>query len=139
LTIRSYIYENKQMNTHESMKSKSSPPSSGSKDSSARVIGAEALEEANSSIRFLFLSMTRSSGSAGGGDVVELVLSSESSPSSPSRLSSVSGASEAAETGTCGMAPPSREEGKKRGVDDPEKRNNLKVTTRTIIRERQGK
>jgi hypothetical protein len=53
------------------------------------------------------LSMTRSLESAGGGDVIELVLSSESSPSSPSWLSSVSGASEAVKTGTCGMAPPS--------------------------------
>jgi hypothetical protein len=53
------------------------------------------------------LSMTRSSESAGGGDIVELVLFSESLPSSPSWLSSVSGASEAAETGTCGMTPPS--------------------------------
>jgi hypothetical protein len=34
------------MNTHESMKSKSSPPSSGTKDSSAIVLGEEALEEA---------------------------------------------------------------------------------------------
>jgi hypothetical protein len=53
------------------------------------------------------LSTIRSSESAGGGDVVELVLSSESSHSSPSWLSSVSGASEAVETGTYGMAPPS--------------------------------
>jgi hypothetical protein len=57
--------------------------------------------------RFLFLSTTMSSESAGGGDVVELVISSESSPLSPSWLSSVSGASEAAEIGTCGIAPPS--------------------------------
>jgi hypothetical protein len=56
---------------------------------------------------FLFLSTTRSLESTGGGDVVELVLSSESSPLSPSRLSLVSGALEAAETGTCGMDPPS--------------------------------
>jgi hypothetical protein len=34
---------------------------------------------------------------------------------------------------------PLGEEGEKQGVDDPEKRNNLKVITRTIIRERQGK
>jgi hypothetical protein len=34
---------------------------------------------------------------------------------------------------------PLGEEGEKRGVDDPEKRNNPEVTTRTIIRERQGK
>jgi hypothetical protein len=95
------------MNTHESMKSKSSPPSSSTEDSPATVLEVEALEKANTLARFLFLSMTRSSDSAGGGDVVELVLSSESSPSSPSWLSLVSGASEAAETGTCGIAPPS--------------------------------
>jgi hypothetical protein len=34
---------------------------------------------------------------------------------------------------------PLGEEGKKQEVDDPEKRNNLKVTRRTIIREKQGK
>jgi hypothetical protein len=34
---------------------------------------------------------------------------------------------------------PLGEEGEKRGVGDPEKRNNPKVTTRAIIRERQGK
>jgi hypothetical protein len=34
---------------------------------------------------------------------------------------------------------PLEEEGEKQGVDHPEKRNNPKVTTRTIIRERQGK
>jgi hypothetical protein len=34
---------------------------------------------------------------------------------------------------------PLGEEGEKRGVDDPEKENNLKVTTQTIIRENQGK
>jgi hypothetical protein len=95
------------MNTHESMKSKSSLPTSGSKDSPASVLGAEALEEANSLTRFLFLSTTRSSERAEGGDVIELVLSSESSPSSLSWLSSVSGASKAAEIGICGMAPPS--------------------------------
>jgi hypothetical protein len=105
-TIRNYIYESKRMKTHESIKSKSSPPSSGTEDSPAAVLEAKAVEEANTLAHFLFLSTTRSSDSAGGGDVVELVLSSESSPSSSSWLSSVSGASEAAEIGTCGMAPP---------------------------------
>jgi hypothetical protein len=124
------------MNTHESMKSKSSLPSSGTEDSLATVLEAEALEEANTSARFLFLSATRSSDSTGGGDVVELVLSSKSSPSSPSWLSSVSGASEAAETETCGMPLPLGEEGEKQGVGDPGKRNNPKITTRTIKRER---
>jgi hypothetical protein len=95
------------MNTHESMKSKSSLPSSGTEDSLATVLEAEVLEEANTLAHFLFLSTTRSSDSARGGDVVELVLSSESSPSSPSWLSSVLGALEAVEIGTCGMAPPS--------------------------------
>jgi hypothetical protein len=71
-----------------------------------------ALEEANTLARFLFLLTTRSSDSAGGDDVVELVLSSESSLSYPSWLSSVSGASEAAEIGTCGMAHPSRRGGR---------------------------
>jgi hypothetical protein len=71
-----------------------------------------ALEEANTLACFLFLSTTRYSDSAGGDDVVELVLSSESSPWYPSWMSSVSGASEAAETGTCGMAPPSGREGR---------------------------
>jgi hypothetical protein len=33
---------------------------------------------------------------------------------------------------------PLEEEGEKQEVDDPEKRNNPKVTTQTIIRERQG-
>jgi hypothetical protein len=86
------------MQTHESMILKSSPPTSGMKVSPATVLEAVALEEANTSACFLFLSTTRLSDSAGGDDVVELVLSSESSLSSPSWLSSVSGASEAVET-----------------------------------------
>jgi hypothetical protein len=126
------------MNTHESMKLKSSPPSSGTEDSPATVLEAEALEEANTSARFLFLSMTRSSDSAGGGHAFELVLSSESLLSSPSWLSSVSGALEATETGTClhlgchlhlGWPLPLGEEGEKQGVGDPGKRNNPKITT----------
>jgi hypothetical protein len=55
------------------MKSKSSPPSSGTEDSPATVLEVEALEEANTLACFLFLSTTISSESAGGGDVVELV------------------------------------------------------------------
>jgi hypothetical protein len=57
----------------------------------------EVLEEMNSSARFLFLSSLGSFESAGGGDVVELVLSSESLASSSSWLSSASGASGVAE------------------------------------------
>jgi hypothetical protein len=34
---------------------------------------------------------------------------------------------------------PLGEEGEKQEVDDPKKRNNPKVTRRTIIREKQGK
>jgi hypothetical protein len=71
-------------------------------------------------MRFLFLSTTISSKSAGGGDVVELVLSSESSPSSPSWLSPASGVSEATEIGTFGMAPLLGGEDEKQEVDDPE-------------------
>jgi hypothetical protein len=66
--------------------------------------------------------MPISSESTGGGDVVELVLSSESLPSSPSWLSSASGALDAIETGTFGMAPLLGEEGEKREVDDPGKK-----------------
>jgi hypothetical protein len=73
-------------------------------------------------MRFLFLLITISSDSAGGGDVVELVLSSESSPSSPSWLSSALGASEAVEIGTFRIAPLLGEEGEKQGVDGPEKK-----------------
>jgi hypothetical protein len=76
----------------------------------------------NSSARFLFLSTTTSSESAGGGNIVELVLSNESLPSSPSWLSSASGASEAAKIGTFRMAPLLGEEGEKRGVDDSGKK-----------------
>jgi hypothetical protein len=50
----------------------------------AAVLCIEVLEEVNSSTRFLFLSAPVSSESAGGGDVVELVSSSDSSASSPS-------------------------------------------------------
>jgi hypothetical protein len=94
------VYENKQQNTHESMRSKSSTSSSGAEVFPITVVCAEVLEERSSVTRFLFLSMPRSLESAGGGDIVELVSSSESLPSSPSWLSSTSGASEAAETGT---------------------------------------
>jgi hypothetical protein len=63
------------------------------------ALEVEVLEERSSSTCFLFLSRQRSSECAGGGDVVELVPSSESLASSPSWLSSASGASDAVETG----------------------------------------
>jgi hypothetical protein len=44
-TIRNYIYESKRTKTHESIKSKSSPPSYGTEDSPAAVLEAEALEQ----------------------------------------------------------------------------------------------
>jgi hypothetical protein len=94
------VYENKQQNTHESMRSKSSTSSSGAEVSPITVVCAEVLEERSSIAHFLFLSTPRSSESAGGGDIVELVSSSESSHSSASWLSLTLGASEAAETGT---------------------------------------
>jgi hypothetical protein len=94
------VYENKQQSTHESMRSKRSTSSSGAEVSPITVVCAEVLEERSPVTRFLFLSMPRSSESVGGGDIVELVSSSESSPSSPSWMSSTSGASDAAETGT---------------------------------------
>jgi hypothetical protein len=50
----------------------------------AVVLCIEVLEEVNSLTHFLFLSALVSSESAGGGDVVELVSSSDSSASSPS-------------------------------------------------------
>jgi hypothetical protein len=50
------VYENKQQNTHESMRSKSSMSSSGAEVSPITVVGAEVLEERSSVTRFLFLS-----------------------------------------------------------------------------------
>jgi hypothetical protein len=94
------VHENKQQNTHESMRSKSSTSSSGAEVSPIIVVCAKVLEERSSVTCFLFLSTPRSTESAGGGDIIELVSSSESLPSSPSWLSSTSGALEAAETGT---------------------------------------
>jgi hypothetical protein len=48
----------------------------------AAVLCTEVLDEVNSSTRFLFMSAPVSSESTGGGDVVELVSSSDSSASS---------------------------------------------------------
>jgi hypothetical protein len=50
------VYENKQQNTHESMRSKSSTSSSGAEVSPITVVCAEVLEERSSVTRFLFLS-----------------------------------------------------------------------------------
>jgi hypothetical protein len=72
----------------------------------------EVLEEASSSTRFLFLSTQVSSESAGGGDVVELVSSSDPSTSSLSWFSSASGASETAEARSAGIGPSSGREGR---------------------------
>jgi hypothetical protein len=66
------------------MRLKNSTPSSKTGASLAAVLCTVILEEVNSSTRFLFLSAPVSSKSAGGGDVVELVSSSDSSASSPS-------------------------------------------------------
>jgi hypothetical protein len=86
--------------THESKRSKISISSLGAEGSLTTSLEAEVLKERSSSTRFLFLSRLRSSECAGGGDVVELVPSSESLASSPSWLSSASGASDVAETGS---------------------------------------
>jgi hypothetical protein len=50
------VYENKQQNTHKSMRSKSSTSSSGAEVSPITVVGTEVLEERSSVTRFLFLS-----------------------------------------------------------------------------------
>jgi hypothetical protein len=64
------------------MRSKNSTSSSRAGASTVAVLWAEVLEEANSSMDFLFLSIPVSSESVGGGDVVELVSSFDSSASS---------------------------------------------------------
>jgi hypothetical protein len=68
---------------------------------------AEVLKERSFLTRFLFLSRPRSSEFVGGGDVVELVPSSESLASSSSLLFSASGALDAVEIGTARIGPPS--------------------------------
>jgi hypothetical protein len=65
-------------NTYDAIRSKNSTPSSSTGASLAAVLCTEVLEEVNSLTRFLFLSAPVSSESAGGGDVVELVSSSDS-------------------------------------------------------------
>jgi hypothetical protein len=79
----------------------------GAEGSPIAALEAEVLEEMSSSTCFLFLSRLGSSKCAGGGDVVELVPSSESSASSPSWLSSASRASDVTEIGSARIGPPS--------------------------------
>jgi hypothetical protein len=71
-------------NTYDAKRSKYSISSSRTGALLAVVLYREVLEEVKSSTRFLFLSTPVSSESAGGGDVDELVSSSDSSASSPS-------------------------------------------------------
>jgi hypothetical protein len=71
-------------NTYDAMKLKNSTSSSRTGASLAAVLCTEVLDEVSSSTRFLFLSAQVSSESTGGGDVVELVSSSDPSASSPS-------------------------------------------------------
>jgi hypothetical protein len=71
-------------NTYDARRSKYSISSSRTGALLATVLCREVLEEVKSSTRFLFLSAPVSSESAGGGDVVELVSSSDSLASSPS-------------------------------------------------------
>jgi hypothetical protein len=71
-------------NTYEAIRSKNLTPSSRKGASTAAVFCAEVLKDVKSSTHFLFLSAPVSSDSAGGGDIIELVSSSDSSASSPS-------------------------------------------------------
>jgi hypothetical protein len=94
-------------NTYESIRSKNSTPSSSKGASAAAVFCAEVLEDVKSSTSFLFLSAPVSLDSTGGGDVIELVSSSDSSASSPSWFSSASGASNTMEARSAERGPPS--------------------------------
>jgi hypothetical protein len=69
-----------EQNTYEARRSKYSI----SFARAGALLAVAELEEAISSARFLFLSTPASSASTGGGDVDELVSSSDSSASSPS-------------------------------------------------------
>jgi hypothetical protein len=69
-------------NTYDARRSKNLTSSSRTGALLVAVLCREVLEEANSLTHFLFLSAPVSSESAGGGDVVELVSSSDSSASS---------------------------------------------------------
>jgi hypothetical protein len=94
-------------NTYESIRSKNLTPSSSKGASAAAVFYAEVLEDVKSSTRFLFLSAPVSSDSAGGGDIIELVSSSDSSASSLSWFSSASGASDTMEARSARRGPAS--------------------------------
>jgi hypothetical protein len=72
--------EELEQNTYDARRSKNSMSST----KAGALLAAAELEEANSSTRFLFLSTPASSASMGGGDVDELVSSSDFSASSPS-------------------------------------------------------
>jgi hypothetical protein len=80
----STVQSKNSQNTYDARRSKYSISSSRTGALLAVVLCREVLEEVKSSTRFLFLSAPVSSESAGGGDVVELVSSSDSSASSPS-------------------------------------------------------
>jgi hypothetical protein len=69
-------------NTYDARRLKNSTSSFRTGALLAAVLCREVLEEVNSSTRFLFLSAPVSLESVGGGDVVELVSSSDSSASS---------------------------------------------------------
>jgi hypothetical protein len=81
----------------------------------------EALDDASSSIRFLFLLTTRSSESVGGGDVVELVSSSDTSASSCPDFLQPRGLRKQQRPDPPAEAPPLEGEGVKQGTDDPTK------------------
>jgi hypothetical protein len=72
--------KNSKYNTYDARRSKYSISSARA----GALLAAAELDEVNSSTRFLFLSTPASSASMGGGDVNELVSSSDSSASSPS-------------------------------------------------------
>jgi hypothetical protein len=77
---RAVQLKNSKYNTYDARRSKYSISSART----GALPAAAELDEASLSIRFLFLSTPASSTSAGGGDVDELVSSSDSSASSPS-------------------------------------------------------
>jgi hypothetical protein len=78
------VIEELEENTYDARRSKYSMSPTRTEALSAAAFCREELKEANSSTRFLFLSTPVSSESTGGGDIVELVSSSDSSASSPS-------------------------------------------------------
>jgi hypothetical protein len=80
----STVQSQNSQSTYNARRSKNSTSSSRTAALLAAVLCIEVLEEVNSATRFLFLSTPVSSESVGGGDVVELVSSSDSPASSPS-------------------------------------------------------